>query len=392
MKIGIDAYPLFADQNTGIGRYVITMLECLSREHVDDEFYLYTPAITHTDIAKALSRNKKFHVVEISGFFRSSRRLWLQSPGILSHIKKNGIDIFWGGGEYIPVLLPKNVIAVTTIHDVVFKLFPDTVSTVNSLFYRTLFRLCLRRADRCLTVSETSRKEISSLLGFPADRIDVIHNAIDTGLYAEAKKNEEKNHILFVGTLQPRKNLINVLRAYVMASDYIEEPLIIVGSSGWNTSSLREYIECIPPDVRERIEFRGFVSQKDLIALYRESLCVVVPSLHEGFGLCIGEAMASGSAVIASRRGAVEEIFGDAPVYVDPESPHDIASEMIRIISKKSVRTAHERAGLACVKKYDISELGGRYIRLFSGLRPLPATEKNSAVPAAKKKTAKKKK
>jgi glycosyltransferase involved in cell wall biosynthesis len=386
MKIGIDAYPLFADKNTGIGIYVITMLESLSREHSDDEFYLYTPAVTHKETAKLISKNKKFHIVEVHGFFKKSRRVWLQSPQILSHIKRNQIDVFWGGGEYIPILLPKHVTAVTTIHDVVFKLFPETVSAANAFFYRTLFRLCLKRADRCLTVSNTSKKEINALLGFPEDRIDVIYNAIDTELFSKEKKNEKKKHVLFVGTLQPRKNLINVLRAYTAAADYIDEPLIVVGSSGWKNSALREYIDCIPVDTRDRIEFKGYVGQDELVSLYREAFCVVCPSLHEGFGLCIGEGMAAGSVVIASKRGAVEEVFGDAPVYVDPESPHDIASAIIRVITKKNVRAAYERAGIACVKKYDISNLGKKYITYFNSLRP----ENKDAAPA--KKAGKKKK
>ncbi|HEY1406961.1 MAG TPA: glycosyltransferase family 1 protein [Spirochaetota bacterium] len=371
MNIGIDAYPLFAEQNTGIGRYILTMLENLSREDKSNDYYLYTPAITHSDIARVIAKNKKFHIIAISGLFKNSRRLWLQSPQLVSHIRKNNIEVFWGGGEYIPVLLPKSVTAVTTIHDVVFRLFPETVSLSNNVFYRTLFRLCLRRADRCLTVSHSSKKEIHQLLGFPEEKIDVIYNAIDTERYAKSKKNEEKRIVLFVGTLQPRKNLVNVLRGYVSASDYIDAPLVIVGASGWKNSALREYIENIPSDTRARIEFRGFISENELVSLYREALCVVVPSLHEGFGLCIGEGMAAGSAVITSRRGAIEEVFGDAPLYVDPESPHEIASAIIRLITKKSVRVSHERAGLTCIKKYDISHVGKNYMSYFARLRKL---------------------
>jgi glycosyltransferase involved in cell wall biosynthesis len=369
MNIGIDAYPLFAEKNTGIGNVVLSAIEELSKYDRKNRYILYTPRVRQEKHAEIITENPNFDIREIKGFFSGSRKLWLQSPQLAARMRKDNLDIFWGGGEYIPILTPKKTIAVSMIHDVVFKLFPETVSACNMLFYRTLLPLCLKRADRCLSVSKTSGKEISDLLGFDSGKIDVIHNRIDTKAYRPSgKKKIVKKHLLFVGTLQPRKNLVNVVKGYVkyFADDGI--PLVIIGASGWKENSIRDYIDTIPHDIRKRIIFKGFISRTELVKYYQEAVALLNPSLHEGFGLCIAEAMAAGSAVIASRRGAIPELFGSSVMYADPESPDSIGKAMRTMVTDVSKRKTFEKKGLQKVAEYDIPLLGKEYAAYFERL------------------------
>jgi glycosyltransferase involved in cell wall biosynthesis len=366
MIIGIDAYPLFAKENTGIGNVVLSVLEELSKFDKKNTYILYTPGVHQHEKAEKITANKNFRICAIKGFFSGSRRLWLQSPQLIRCMRKDQLDIFWGGGEYIPLFTPKRTIAVSMIHDVVFKLFPETVSAGNMLFYKTLLPLCLKRADRCLSVSKTSAKEISDLLGFDKNKIDVLYNAIETKAYLPApKKKIVKKHLLFVGTLQPRKNLLNVIKGYEKHLADTNVPLVIIGASGWKESALKEYIETIPDRIKKNIIFKGFISRNELIKYYQDAFALLNPSLHEGFGLCIAEAMAAKTAVIASKRGAIPEIFGNAVQYVNPESPDEIGKAMKTMIFDAKKRGLFESKGLRKVSAYNINRLGKDYAAYF---------------------------
>jgi glycosyltransferase involved in cell wall biosynthesis len=129
---------------------------------------------------------------------------------------------------------------------------------------------------------------------------------------------------------------------------------------------MKSYIENLPPEVRKKIIFKGYIGSKELVRSYQEAVALVAPSLHEGFGLCIGEAMAAGSAVITSRRGAIAEVFKDAPVYVDPESVDEISYAMLIMINDLKTRAFHEKKGLSLIKNYDISGIGKNFREYFA--------------------------
>jgi glycosyltransferase involved in cell wall biosynthesis len=364
MKIGIDAYPLYAEQNTGIGIVILTVLEHLSKSDKVNEYFLYTPSVRHLDQAKEILKNRNFTIIEVKGIFPNTRRLWLQSPQLISRMKRDQISLFWGGGEYVPVRAPRSITVITTIHDVVFKLFPETVSFTNMIFYRILLPLCLNRSQRCLTVSQTSKKEIAELLHFDKRRIDVIYNSIDCDKF-KSGKSPKKKHLLFIGTIQPRKNLLNVLKAYALIASRVSTPLVIVSTSGWKQSEIKTYYESLPPRIQKKIIFKGYLDEKELVSCYQEAVALVAPSFHEGFGLCVGEAMAAGSAVITSKRGAIAEVFKNIPVYVDPESIDEISDAMLNMINNTKERTFHEKKGLSFIRKYDIKGIGEKFKDYF---------------------------
>jgi glycosyltransferase involved in cell wall biosynthesis len=371
MRIGVDAYYLYTEHIDGLGNYLLRLLKELSRIDSEHEYYLYTPGVTHTEYADAIFANPRFKLRQIPGIFHGKRRLWLQSPSLKRGIIGDKIELFFAGAEYFPILLPRSIRVISTIHDVAYKAMPEAISLTNSIFYNLLFPFFVRRSDLFFTVSHHSKREMMKFLHIDEKKITVIHNGIDLKYYAPLKKVSKKRYILFVGTLQPRKNLVNLVSAFSIISDKISDSLVIVGGSGWKNTPLSKLIEKMSEDVKKRIIFTGYVAGDDLAKLYREARLFALPSLHEGFCLPILEAMASGTAVLTSHRTAIPEVFGDAVEYADPDSPEDIAAKLYGLITDDSKRDRLQRRGLATSKKYEVKTQAALYLSSFNRIAVL---------------------
>lgn len=366
MNIGIDAYYLYSTENTGIGYYVLNLLVGLSRVDRKNRYFLYTPPVRDTRYAGIILQNRNFHIVECDNAAKKYKRLWLQHPSVKKRIKDDDLDLFLGGGEHIPLFFRSRTIFCLTIHDVVFKIYPETVSAVNKFFCNTLLVLCARKAGHIFTVSETSKQEIVQHLHIAPSVISAIPNGIDLEKYRPSSKTRKGDYILFVGTIQPRKNLVNLIKAFSLIHNDIKERLVIVGASGWRNSSLINYIKELPAPIRDRIEFKGYVGEEELLSLYQEARLFVAPSLHEGFGIIILEAMASGTPVVASAIGAVAEYFSKAALLADPFSPEDIGEKMHKILKSKKLQNEMIRQGFVTAEQFCVEKVARQYRKAFS--------------------------
>jgi glycosyltransferase involved in cell wall biosynthesis len=196
---------------------------------------------------------------------------------------------------------------VLTVHDLAILRYPEAFPRWQRLYGRAGLRGVLRAADALIAVSEATRSEVVELAGVPAERIRVIANGVDT-VFTRAGLRAEGSYVLAVATLEPRKNLPRAVEAARLAG--VE--LRVVGARGWGGVGVEGWI--------------GEVPDGELAALYRGAQCVVYPSLYEGFGLPVLEAMACGAPVVTSRGTAMEEVAGDAAVLVDPLDPVAIAA------------------------------------------------------------------
>jgi alpha-1,3-rhamnosyl/mannosyltransferase len=196
---------------------------------------------------------------------------------------------------------------VVTVHDLAVLRHPETFNQWTRLYSRLAVPRVARAARRVIAVSEFTRGEIVELLGLPAERIDVIPNAVGPPFVADGPA-AEGDYVLGVGTLEPRKNLA----AAQQAARRLSVPLRVVGERGWGGVQVDGWL--------------GRVSDDELAALYRGARCLVYPSLYEGFGIPVLEAMACGTPVVTSAGGATEEVAGGAAVLVDPRDPASIAT------------------------------------------------------------------
>ena len=240
---------------------------------------------------------------------------------------------------------PKGPKLVMTIHD----LIPLAAPHYHHLGFRVYFRHVLPRLmrifDAFIADSESTRQDMHRLLGTPCDMVTVVPLAARRmGPQVEVPR-EEEDFLLAVGTVEPRKNLVRVLEAFVRMRQGANVPptrLLVAGRVGWERTDLVRLIRSAAPDV----EMLGYVSDDRLHNLVRRAKALVYPSLYEGFGLPVLEAMAAGCPVITSNRSSLPEVGGDAVIYVDPEKVASIAEAMRQIVDDAELRTALASKGL----------------------------------------------
>lgn len=245
-------------------------------------------------------------------------------------------------GNTAPLFYNKNLLV---IHDLAWMRYPQAFSKKFYLWYKFLIPRIAKKALLIFTVSKFSKKEIAENLNIPPEKIKVIYNGINEKFRPLGLKREK--FILWIGSFQPYKNLENLFLAFkIFKKNLPEYKLYLVG--GLNKRVFRK----IKLSKIEGIEFLGEKEDEELIKLYNQASLFVFPSLYEGFGLPVLEAMACGCPVVASKIPSLEEIYGDAVVYVDPYDPESIANGMIKILTDENLQKELIKKGLEKVKQF----------------------------------------
>jgi glycosyltransferase involved in cell wall biosynthesis len=301
--------------------------------------------------------------------------------------QQDGIDILHCPANTAPVALSKRIKLVVTIHDVMY-LLPSAVLSpskvrrqqLGKLYRRMVVPSAARRAQRIITVSEFSKREIVEHLGIVPDRIRVIHEGIDPGFAAPvgslpspppeiAAAIAESSFILALGAGDPRKNTLAVIRVY--ASRWREfshqEKLVIVGLRDWRSSAA--YSLACQLQVAQRVLFAGYVSEASLTWLYSRARCFLYPTHYEGFGFPVLEAMACGVPVIASDCTSVAEIAGGAAILVDPASDKSIGDSLVRLLGDESLRRRLISQGRERVGNFDWQDTVQETQKVYAELR-----------------------
>jgi glycosyltransferase involved in cell wall biosynthesis len=244
---------------------------------------------------------------------------------------------------------------ILTIHDMTLWLFPHYHYRKRLLAMRPILPLAARRAAAVITVSQSARADIIRLLGLPADNVHAIYEApapifrpLSPGPALTAVRHRHQlpdRFLLYVGTIEPRKNLVRLLEAFARLTPSFPHHLLLVGQRGWKDDEVFAAVERL--QMAARVRFLGFLPADDLAALYNLAEALVFPSLYEGFGLPVVEAMACGTPVIASNRGALAEVAGGAAEMVNPTDIDSIAAGLERALADPRRRAELRSLGLA---------------------------------------------
>ncbi|HYG82684.1 MAG TPA: glycosyltransferase family 1 protein [Pyrinomonadaceae bacterium] len=352
MRIGLDGIPL-GEVKTGVGHYTFELANALARAAPGDEFELVSP---HPYVAahggggeETLPPNLRLTRAEVG---RLSRRRWW-SVGLPLYARRARFDLFHGTNYDVP--LWGNCPAVVTVHDLSTLLHPETHKPHLVRRARRRLPLMARRAAVIITPSESVRRETSEHLGVSPRKVLAVPEAarrsfrpVPAAEAAEARRRlrVEDEFVLFVGTIEPRKNLLTLARAFdeILGSTHLRPQLVIAGMEGWLTGELFSYLKGAGV-VRERVRFTGYVADEDLRALYSSCRAFVYPSLYEGFGLPPLEAMACGAPVITSRVPALVETVGDAARLVPPTDYRELARTIVRVLEDPGEREQLSSAG-----------------------------------------------
>ncbi len=362
MKIGINALFIIQGHNGGTETYVRGLLDGLFNIDKQNEYFIFVNR-TSKDSFQYDFKNVHLITCNIDGYSRIKRVLYEQLilPILVFKLK---LDLLHSLGFVSPLFIPCR--SVVTIHDLMHMRFPDTISKSKQLYWNTMIPLSLRKACKVITVSETIHQEMSVKFPLISKKTIVTHEGIQ--FQNSNKKNPvtglqhfELNRspfFLSVGTFAKHKNLITLVKAFhKLLLENLESPyrLVLVGGSGQTIEStyveLKNYID--DNQLVKKIFFTGRVDNTQLLALYQNAFCFVMPSLYEGFGLPVLEAMSQGCPVIASQRGSLQEVCGNAALLIDDaENPEAFKIAMLRMIHEKQLCEKMIEKGYARAKQF----------------------------------------
>ena len=266
---------------------------------------------------------------------------------------------------------------VASVHDVSFRRHPEFFSPRDRLFFATLVPSLLRRVDAVITLSEHARDEIIDWLPALAGRVHVTALAAgpqfrrlpDDGALERIRREFgiRNRYVLAVGNLQPRKNMERLVCAFASVHElHRDTQLVLVGKDQWRSASIRDTVDSLA--ARDAIILPGYVSDGDLVALYCGAEAFAYPSLYEGFGLPILEAMSCGAPVITSTVTSMPEVAGDAALLVDPYSVEAIADALLELLGSESRRRALREAGLKRAASYSWSQTARDTLKVYKSV------------------------
>lgn len=373
MNIGIDAKPL-EEKKAGIGIYLEQILRIINENDKDNKYFLYTSRKLRIDFKLndnfVIRENITSKIGELFHFL-----------GLHKKLKEDKIDVFWGTEHILPKRskYTKKVKYILTVHDLAIKKLKTVGSLKNTLTQKIFLRKSIVNADKIIAISEATKKDIIDIYNIKKDKVKVIYNGTNA---KEAEDLERENvekieeklkikgipYILFVSTIEPRKNVETLIKAfeYIKQKQKSKLKLIIVGKLGWKYKEVLKLYE--ESKYKEDILMAGYVSKEEKNYLYKNAKCFVYPSLYEGFGLPILEAMANKLLVVTSDNSSLTEVGGNAAYYyknvLDYKELSEKIIEVLKVGKEEKQRRIDE--GLEMVKKFTWDKCGEETLNLLN--------------------------
>jgi glycosyltransferase involved in cell wall biosynthesis len=283
-------------------------------------------------------------------------------------------ELFHATEHLLPPL--HDVPTVLTVHDMIFKLFPEHQKRLNYWYLNATMPLYCRRADAIITVSECSKRDIVRHYHLDPSKISVIYEAAAPEFRPASQVAVDgireqyglpNRFIIHVGTIEPRKNLSRLVEALQRLRDGgLRIPLVVVGARGWLYDDLFRRLQEM--EIRDDVHFPGYVPSADLPTLYSAALMAVVPSVYEGFGLPVLEAMACGTPVVCSNASSLPELGGAAARYFDPYHSEAMGETIRMVWASEELRTEMRRAGLAQAAKFSWDRAAEETVEVYQRL------------------------
>jgi glycosyltransferase involved in cell wall biosynthesis len=359
MIIGIDASRALRAQRTGTERYALEIIRHLLRLPAaqDHQWRLYLDAPPPPTFLAATPGQQPTATVEFC--LLPGRRLWTHRA-LASAVLSQPPDVLFVPAHVLPFVLPTRRLppSVVTVHDLGYHRFPQAHSRFQRHYLPWSTRWSAGAASQLIAVSQTTADDLQHYYNTPAEKITVIHEAMSwpqitwADHLVRARYALPANYALYVGTLQPRKNLTRLIHAYhrLLERQPRHWDLVLAGAEGWESSALRQLVAELK--LTKRVHFPGYIADEALPALYYGARLFCFPSLFEGFGLPVLEAQAHGVPVMTANNSALPEIAGDAALLVDPTDVDAIADAMLQLSQDEALRQRLITAGYENVKRF----------------------------------------
>jgi len=358
-KIGIDCRPLL-NPFSGIGRYTKELITRLS-EDLSIEWHFYfnkPPPLSFNPPAKAILHTNQ------SSMSRPDI-LWYhhQLPKLLV---LDDIQLFWSPRHHLPVFLPRKVISVVTIHDLTWIIYPETMKMANFWSEKLQMSPSIKKADRIITISNSTLKDIEFHFEGVANKTSLISCGSTPLPPPEFVPGIPEDYLLFVGTPEPRKNLLRLISAYSKLSTSIKNqyPLVIVGNNGWKLSLNK--IQNASDETE--VIFKTDISDAQLSYIYSKCRLILMPSLYEGFGLPIIEAFRFRKPAVSSFLSSMPEIVGNAGLLVNPEKESEITAAIEKLLTDAKLYERCSKDTITQLSMYNWDKSANQMLSLFGEL------------------------
>lgn len=372
MIIGFDAKRAF-NNFTGLGNYSRTLIETLAKYYPENEYHLFTPKIIDHPRLDFIQSYPSVSVHFPTGFMRKIHPLW-RSYFIANDILRENIGIFHGLSHELPLKIPENVKTVVTIHDLIHEHYPQFYPFIDRKIYSWKFKSACEKADVVVAISEATKQDIMDFYKIEDSKIKVIYQSCHPQFYTHTplsilnknKHNLPKNYVLYVGTVNERKNLLGLVKSLQMVDNQLDIKLVVIGEGGDYFKKVRNYV--LENRMESRVLFLSNIPFSDFPNIYRGAKALVLPSFQEGFGIPIIEALWSGCPVITSEGGCFPEAGGPDSIYINPHDSEAIAHAIEQVMTDASLRERMILRGGEYVQKFHEKRIGEEWERLYKSL------------------------
>lgn len=374
MVVGFEAKRFFKNY-TGLGNYSRFIVNSLCENYPENRYYLFTPSFNSHPEIEDIIKKSNIEVVcppdHYKGFTRSIWRTWGMS--------KNGsmpdLNVFHGLSHELPIGLPKHIKTVVTVHDLIFMRYPQFYNRVDRWIYKSKLSYACTHADKIVAVSQQTADDVVNYLGVSPSKIEVVYQGCHTNYKQKFSKDEleamKRKHklpaeyILNIGTVEQRKNLLSLVRAMAEMPAESRIPVVVIGR---HTEYAKLVIaEAIKLRVIDHFHFME-IPFRDFPALYQAAKVFVYPSLFEGFGIPLIEAVESGTPVITSTGSCFAEAAGPGALYVDPLNHAELKDALLKVLSDDQVRERMVREGAEYVKQFSPSIISKNMMKVYNQL------------------------
>jgi glycosyltransferase involved in cell wall biosynthesis len=370
MRIGFDAKRAFFNRS-GLGNYSRDLILALLHYYPENEYCLYTPSLQNS--ISFLPENNILTVLPPGNPGKLRQAFW-RSYSLAERAKKDDLDIFHGLSNELPnAIHRKGIKSVVTIHDLIFMRYPQWYNPFDVVIYKRKFRYGSIRADRIVAISKQTKEDLISFFNIEERKIQVIYQGCNdvfkNRLSEEDKKkvrgkwNLPGEYMLYVGTVEERKNLLNLIKA--IHQEGIAIPLVVVGRHTTYAKRVQEYMK---NHSLKHIYFLKEVPVTDLPGIYQMAEVFIYPSLFEGFGIPILEALYSGVPVITSKGGCFDEVGGNTSLYVDPLITEEIGAAIKKILADTIMQQKMKEAGYKHAQKFSGEKSAEQLMDIYTNM------------------------
>lgn len=363
-------------RSAGVSGYIRQLLAHLPAAAPDLHLTAFTP-----DVELDLPASLDVHRSTRWDTRRPLRRIIWEQATLPLLVRQAQLDLLHGAVNINPALAPCPT--VVTVHDLSFMRYPQAFPPVQRAYLQSQVRRSVRAARQVIAVSQATKQDVVALFGVPADRIDVVYNGVDASFclapaaQVEAFRRRQRlpeRYILHLGTLEPRKNLVRLVQAFaqVKGMDSGQPPikLVLAGGKGWDYDAI--FAEVTHQGLEQEVLFPGYVADEELVWWYRAAAVFAYPSLLEGFGLPVLEAMACGAPVVTSNVSSLPEVAGDAALLVDPTSVDALAAALLRLLDGTTLAAELRTRGLHQAARFPWSRTAAETADVYRRALGLP--------------------